>query len=765
MDERALRLFELALDLPEAQRDTFVATAAGDDAALREDVLVLLRAHAESAGLLDRSAVPASIGRWRVLGRLGAGGMGEVFLVERGDGEYAQRAALKLTALGIGGAMALARFHAERSFLARIEHPNIARIIDGGNASDGRPFVVMEYVDGAPVDEWCAARRLGVRERVGLYLQVLSAVDAAHRALVLHRDIKPANVMVTSDGQVKLLDFGIAKNLAGDRGLTLTGLAPLTPEFASPEQLAGEALTTASDIYSLGLLLHLLLAGRLPFGQGGRTTAQALEAMRGRPPGRPSAGLDAGKLALSAREARLWRNALAGDLDRVLLKALASEPRRRYASAAEFAQDLENWLALRPVRARRGDALYRARMFARRHRLAVASATAAMLALAIGLGVAAHQAWQTRQQAARAESARAFLIELITDANPVASGREPSLKEALDQALARIPRHFHDQPESEADIRLGIAVAYTNLMQLDAAEEQIERVLSLREPGTTGHADALQSRALLHWSRGRTDAAEADYLAALSVFASDSGSARKVGEVYNDLASLMSDVGRYEEARRFASKAVANARGLGLDPGALGARLENLGSAEQGLGRLDEAERAYHEAIGLLERALPERTVALAVALNNFALVQRDRGRDDDALALFRRAAAVRERAFGQDHAELAGPLINIARLEAARGEISDARIHADRAVKLAEAAFAPDYVGRGHVHLGAAQVALASGDPSAAVYHAEQALAVFARADAADPTWSERARGLIARARATASIGGDATSDAGSAP
>lgn len=748
MDARALALFEQALTRPPPEREEFLRrqAPAGE---LLDDALRLLRAHAIDDALLEPDGgrvAPERLDDWRVLRRLGAGGMGEVFEAERDAGGFAQRAAIKLMALGLGGADALARFHAERQFLALLEHPNIARIIDGGTAPDGRPYVAIEFIDGEPIDHWCQRQRYGVHQRVRLFLQVLDAVDAAHRALVLHRDIKPANVMVAG-GQVKLLDFGIAKSLTdGGAALTSTGIGPLTPQYASPEQLAGKPLTIASDVYSLGLLLHQLLTGRLPFEFGARSLVEMEALLRTQVPTRPSNALDATALALPPRELLAWRRRLHGDLDRVLLKALAADIDRRYLSAREFADDLQRWLEIRPVAARAGDRLYRARLFVRRNRLAVASASTAVLALAIGLGLAAHQAQRASAQAARAESANRFLMAMITDANPVASGREPSLKEAIDQSLARIPEHFAGQPESEADVRLGVGLAYTSLMQLDAAQAQFDRALALR-PSGSARGEVLQAQALLDWTLGRTDRAQAHYREALGIFQADTARERDVGEVQNDLAALMSDLGEYPQAVELATAAVANARRLGLDPGVLGARLENLGSALQGNGQLERSAAAYHEAIAALERALPQKTVALAVALNNFALVYRDQGRAAEALALFERAIDAREQAFGSDHGDLAGPLTNAARIRADLGQIEAAQRDIARALALAEKAYAPDYVGRGHVHLGAAQVALAAGDAADTIRHADAALAVFARADAADPAWSERARMLVQQA------------------
>lgn len=742
MDAAALALFEQALTRPPPEREAFLRGAAADAQQL-QDALRLLRAHAVDDALLEPAATRASpleLGHWRLLRRLGAGGMGEVWEAEREQAGFRQRAAIKLMALGLGGPDLLARFHAERQFLAALEHPHIARIIDGGDASDGRPYVAIEYIDGLLIDHWCLQQHLSIEARVRLFLQVLDAIDAAHRALILHRDIKPANVLVNADGQVKLLDFGIAKSLV-QGGFTATGIGPLTPRYASPEQLEGRPLTTASDVYSAGLLLYELLAGRLPWPDAavGERLAQSRHL-----PTRPSQQVDAEALALPAAEGRSWQRRLAGDLDRVLLKALAVDVERRYPSASAFAEDLRRWLALRPVEARSGDAWYRARLYVRRNRLAVVSASAAVLALTLGLAIAAQQAQRASAQAARAESAKQFLMALLTDADPVASGRELSLRQAIDQAVPRIEAAFVGQPDSEADVRLAIGRAYTSLMQLEAARVQLTRALALRRPDSPAYAEVLQGLALLDWTEGRTDRAQAQLQSALQIYQADPAQARAVGTVENDLAALMSDLGRFDAAVRHAEAAVANARRLGLDAGTLGARLENLGSALQGIGQLQASERVYGEAISMLEQALPAKTVALAVALNNAALVQRDLGNASAALTLFQRAIDLRTKAFGADHAELAGPLTNAARLRAQLGDLPQAQRDIERALALAERAFAPDYIARGHVLLGAAEVALAAGDREHARSHAAAALAVYQRADAVDPVWIQRAQALM---------------------
>lgn len=747
MDARALQLLEQALTRPDAERLDFVRAAAGADARLLADTLALLQAHGDSAGLLESRQVPTQLGPWQLRERLGAGGMGEVYRVERLLEGTRQQGALKRIAPALAGPQSLARFEAERRFLTRLAHPHIARILDAGRDAEGRPWVVMEYVDGAPIDQWCRLQSLDPGARVRLFLQVIEAVEAAHRALVLHRDLKPANILVGADGHVRLLDFGIARALdAEDAGLTATGFAPLTPQYASPEQLAGLPLTTASDVYALGLVLHQLLTGQLPASHRGHSAGQIDTQLRRAAQSRPSASLDAAALTLDARQAEVWRRRLSGDLDRVLLKALALDVDRRYPTAAAFGADLEHWLASRPVSARAGDRGYRLRLFLRRNRLPVAAGSAAILALAVGLGIAAQQALIARAEAERVQRSNAFLLSMIADANPIAAGGELSLIDAIDQAVGRVSTHFADQPEEEARIRTGIAHAYTNLMQLDAAEAQLQQAVAVAPAQSRARADALRARGILAWTRGRTDAAHTDLLAAHAQYAALQLS-REAGIVDNDLAQLMLDLGRAAEAVPYAERTVASARALELPAASLGMRLDSLGGALHLSGDLDGADRVYREAITVLASALPRSAINHSIALNNHGLVLRDRQQPAEALQRFSAAIAAREAALGADDAGLAGPLANAATLQAELGQSAAATASIERALALAERAYAPDYVGRARVHLAAAEVALASGDASDATRHAEAALAVYAKADSADTRGVERARAALARA------------------
>ncbi|HEV8237924.1 MAG TPA: protein kinase [Thermoanaerobaculia bacterium] len=401
--QQVAALVDEAFEVPAEARAAWLEHACGGDEALRREVETLLRADEESAGFLAESADPHGelfaaaaeargeaaagehagrrLGSFRLVREIGRGGMGAVYLGERADGQFEQRVAVKLIAAGPDAARLLRDFRRERQILARLEHPNIARLIDGGMDVDGVPYLVMEYVEGEPITAWCAASRLGVRERLRIFLAVCAAVEAAHRAQVIHRDLKPSNILVSGAGEVKLLDFGVARELDLGGEATRTLLPALTPAYAAPEQLRGEATTVATDVYALGLLLYELLAGvraQRPRREGADELLRVVLAEEPPPPS-VAAAEGGGTYAGAA-----WRRALRGDLDRIVGKALEKEPERRYPSVAALAADLERHLAGEPITAR-GGALYRAAKLLRRRRLETAAIVLVGAAVAAAL--------------------------------------------------------------------------------------------------------------------------------------------------------------------------------------------------------------------------------------------------------------------------------------------------------------------------------------------------------------------------------------------
>ncbi|MEM1115269.1 MAG: serine/threonine-protein kinase [Bacteroidota bacterium] len=518
---RASALFHEALARPEAERAAWLAQAS-DDTALRRQVGTLLEAHAEADGLLDRPALPRlggdgaeadpllgqNVGPWRVTGLLGRGGMGSVYAAERADDTFDQHAALKLVRPGLGGGFR-ARFVRERALLAGLDHPGIARLLDGGVAPDGTPYLATERVDGEPITAYAARHRLGVEARVRLFLQACEAVAYAHRNLVVHRDLKPAHVLVSAgigeeglgvgEGTkgasaqsptpnpqspvVKLLDFGIATLLDADGELlTNTDAGPMTPAYAAPEQLLRRPVTTATDVYALGVVLYELLAGRRPYRLGDLTAAQVEHVVCEADPPRPS-------------EANAE---LRGDLDAIVLKAMAKEPERRYTSAAALADDLRRHLDGRPVEARPATAGYRVGRFVRRHRLGVAAAAAvvalvALLTTVYTLRLGAERdrartaATEAAAQAERAEAVAGFLEQILRAPNArwyvdaEAKGPETPIRAVLDEAARRVETEFDAQPALRADLHHVLGDTYTALGLYPEAGHHHRATLALRE--------------------------------------------------------------------------------------------------------------------------------------------------------------------------------------------------------------------------------------------------------------------------------------------
>ncbi len=504
-------VFDRASDMPPADREPFLAAACGDDASLAGEVRSLLASGAAAGPFLEVPAVeqigrwapapeqplPEQIGPWEILRDVGHGGMGSVYLGVRRDGEFERTAAIKLVRRGMDTDFILRRFRMEREILAGLDHPNIARLLDGGSTTDGLPYFAMEYVEGRHLLEECAARGWGERERIHLFLQVCEAVAYAHRHLVVHRDLKPSNILVTAEGVPKLLDFGLARLLQPEAGTsgprTETMFRLLTPDYASPEQVRGERITTATDIYSLGVVLYHLLAGRGPYRTTGSAEAIA-RAVCDQEPDRPG---------------------LARDLDNIVLKALRKEPERRYESVGAFGEDLRRYLEGRPVLARKDTLAYRTGKFVARHKAGTAAAGLGALALVAALAAAVHQARVAGIERAAAEAhfndvrqlADSFLFE-IHDAIRDLPGSTPARELVVRRALEYLEK-LSSVKGQDPDLQRELASAYervakaqgglyeSHLGRTQDARVSLLRALAIREalsgadPANVSDAEAL----------------------------------------------------------------------------------------------------------------------------------------------------------------------------------------------------------------------------------------------------------------------------------
>jgi serine/threonine-protein kinase len=518
-------LFDAALDVPAAQRAAWLDAACGNDVRLRAAVERLLRADARDQGVLESglgsfadalagdAVVPESFGVWRVLGPLGAGGMGEVWLAERDDAGFVQRAAIKQVAWPTPAL--LRRFERERRILARLEHSGIARLIDGGADPSTGPYLAMEYVKGRRIDAWVRAHALDVRATVCLLLQVCDAVQYAHRNLVVHSDLKPSNILVTDDGAPRLLDFGIARALSDERDGT-TGTAPrlMTPDYAAPEMLRDGIVTTAVDVYALGVLACELLTGARPRSRDPRATARD---------GTDATPAPSATLPRDAPDRDSRRRALRGDLDRIVLTAMAADPARRYPSVEAYAADLRCWLDGRAVQARGDGAAYRLRKFVARNRVAAGIAALSALALIIITAVSVEQAVRANRQAARTEAVRSFLADIFARADPtVAAGKPLTAQQLLVQSQQRLADMKDVPTDVRADLMVMLGKFYWNLADYADTEATLHEALGLAAHGGVSNvvqARALVALAILEQDRGNSAQAWDDTERALALVA------------------------------------------------------------------------------------------------------------------------------------------------------------------------------------------------------------------------------------------------------
>ena len=601
-------LFAAAKELPDPQREAYVRGQCADDAGLAAEVLELLALDAGSNTLLDHSADPwigHTFERWRVVRRLGAGGMGIVYLAERSDGAFRQPAALKVLKHGLESADLVERFRQERQILAGLSHPAIARLIDGGATSEGVPWLVMELVVGTRLDLWCDERRWTLPQRLELFRSICAAVHYAHQSLVVHGDIKPSNILVTPDGAAKLVDFGISKVIeATSAEPALRSVERrLTPEYAPPEVIRGENAGTASDVFSLGVLLHELLTGRRPWHLvEGDVTALERAILERRPP--PPSEVAPSREAAEARglSSAGLRRALCGDLDAIVARAIASEPRERYSSAQSLAADVGRTLAHLPVLAREPTPLYVATRFVRRHRSLSLAAALGIAALAAGVFGVIASARSAQRHAEATQRVNTLLTDMLMQVDPAsARGFSRSLLNQLQAADRRLDAGLlADDPESERDLRAVLGRTYHVLGYGEPASEQFATALALAR-------ETLGPRSL------------------------------RVARLMRFMGAAERNAGRAAQASVTLDSAVTLARELaGVEPGRARAARDELVDAlhEQGLtlqllGRSDSAETALREALELraeLDGLENESIAGLQNALASALLARGDPG-------------------------------------------------------------------------------------------------------------------------------------------
>lgn len=665
-------IVQQAQGLGPRERAAYLRQACGADETLLSRVLLALHEHSASQAWddLHDEGDPAAVavepiegqrlGAYRILRRLGSGGMGDVYLAERADEEYHQQVAIKLVRAGAFTPQILGRLRTERQILARLQHPNIARLLDGGRAPDGTPYLVMEYIDGEPIDIHCDRRRLTLPQRIELVRTVCAAVHYAHQNLIVHRDLKPNNILITTSGEVKLLDFGIAKLLdtrhsAHTLAVTHIDYRVMTPAHASPEQVRGDGITTASDIYVLGVLLFELLSGRKPFQLVGSRLTDMERIICEQEPPLPSAMVERSAqespeliddivTCRSTTRSRLEKD-LRDDLDNIVMMAMRKDPARRYHSAEQLSADLERHLQGQPVLATRDSWPYRTGKFVSRHRWAVIASAAAVLLLC-GFAIVtfvqarriAHERDVVAAERSRAEQISSFLVELFELSDPSKSrGNQVTARELLDIGSRRVRVGLADQPETRATLLGTIGRVYSSLGLYGDSVSLLE--------------EALKSRIAIYGPKHE-----------------------QVAEAMVAIGSALCEQGKLDECEHQLRGALAMQQEL-LGPTAveIAPTLMEYAKLTLARGSIDIAERYYTESLDLYRRHGQERTTQAASVMNGLAGLYAYRGDYAKAEDLYRTALDIDRQTLGQDHPQVAMHVHDLAVQLQMQGKMADA--------------------------------------------------------------------------------------------
>jgi eukaryotic-like serine/threonine-protein kinase len=768
-------LFEQVIDSGTGERAAHLARECGDDVELRSSVESLLESDGRTEDPLlhvigqaaeslledhrDR-LIGKHVGPYRVVSILGHGGMSTVYRGERDDSQYQQTVAIKVLQHATLHPRLRNRLHSERHILATLDHPSIARLIDSGDLDDGTPYLVMEHVDGESIDSYCDSRTLFIRERIELFVQVCAAVQYAHRNLVVHRDIKPSNIFVTTQGAPKLLDFGIAKLLAPEslsHTLPVTRLQEriLTPENAAPEQVLGRPITTATDIYALGVLLYQLVTGRSPYRLLSYSQLQLERAICMDDPVRPSQMViakigdekEADRSRISDRRGlspQRLRARLSGDLDAIIAMAMRKEPDRRYPSVEALADDLNRHLLGRPVRARQGDWRYNAAKFIRRHLLAVVGVTASFLGLALFAGVTLWQNHRievareaTAQERDRAQQVSAFLVDIFSQADPfMAQGKDLTAKELLDRGATKISGNLNLQPEVRAQLLESIGLAYRRQGLAEGAIPLFEQAVAIRRQERPLD-NARIAVAVANLARAMTDAGHlisAEAFLEQAVALSESGSAAQQAET----ADILVQFGNFaldaksdpaHAAQLFGRAQKIYRATIGEQNQQMAAALNGLASAAVWSDDFPLAEHYQREALAIFRVTVshnhPDNAVALATL--GYILIQREKY--SDAEQVLDEALQIESNVFGVDNQRSATIHADLGILFDRERDIPRAIAETQTALKITREHLGARHYLSGYYLDALANLYLKANDVPAAEDDARQALAVYALA------------------------------------
>lgn len=686
--EKVETIIDQALDLPDEKRKTFVDSQCGDNQKLKSEVTLLLESIYNSEGWLedpgdykrefyeeisddvellsaDHSLIGKQVGAYTIREKIGEGGMGMVYLAERSDGEFDHQVAIKIIRRGRATEMNIRRFRREQRILAGLNHPGIARLYDGGVTEEGFPYIIMEHVSGTPIDDYCRANNCSIDKKIALFEQVLEAIRHAHENLVIHRDLKPGNILVDENGNVKILDFGISKLLEeeNDIALTQTGAHLLTPQYAAPEQIRRENITTATDLYALGIVFYELLTGAGPYNLDGVSRFEIQQLILSEEPSKPSSIVDSATL----------QKALKGDLDAIALKAIRKESDRRYRVANEFLDDLKASKQGLPVSAREDSLSYRAQKFFKRHTQGITTTAVIVLLIAGFTLFYTHQITEERNQAEleaqKSEEVTDFLTRIFEGSNPsVAKGDSIPVQHFLETGVTRI-NEMEGQPEVKAALLSTMGRVYRNLGEYEKSRPLHEEALKLskkvyKEP----HEDLANSyvmKALNEKELGNFAVAESLYKKGINIIEKleNRPDSLYAGSLSN-LALLYEEFGEPGKAIPLHKKGVELDKQLypeGHEE--IGISLNHLALAQEKNGNFQKARTNFERALKILKKQLGDDHPRTAITTHNLALLYRQLGMIDKALPMIKQALKMKKAIYGNEHIIVASSLVGLGHL------------------------------------------------------------------------------------------------------
>lgn len=740
--EKINNIVDTALELTKEERDTYIEEQCKGDKQLRQEVTVLIDAieQSETESFLedlgdyqqqlaqevlnediaekDAALIGTTIDSYELIELIGHGGMGSVFLAKRADEAYDQRAAFKVLRRGLHTPSNVARFKRERQILAKLNHPNIARLLDGGLTPEGLPYFVMEYIEGKPLYKYCNQHLLSIEERIHLFKSICHAVQHAHKNTIIHRDLKPSNILVTEEGEVKILDFGIAKILEPKDPdqppyQTQTGTRLLSFRYAAPEQIENQIITTATDIYTLGIVFYELLCGVHPFDLERKKMTEIEKLIRTKSPlSLPEKFLQLPE-DIRQKEARFRHTtssslsqSLKGDLDAIVLKALRKEPEERYDSIEQFLEDLRRYEQSKPIIARKDTLRYKTKKFVKRHQSELAATVGFILLIVSFTAIYTWRITQERNkarlQAEKAQETSEFLVNLFSASNPAEThGETVPVKSILEEGLNQIDQ-LNEQPEVQSQMLHTMGKVYTNLGEYDRAEMLLERALNIQTnidgQFNTEVASIYNDLGGLHQKAQEIQQAEPFYAKALNIRKKIVGpNDIRYAETLSDLGALMRFKGNLDSAAVLYNRAL-EIRQTNLIPNHpdIANSLNNLGVLEKSNGNLETAKQYYQEALEIRRNHFGDIHPKVANVKNNLAVLYRTKGEFDLAETYYTETLKIRRQVYGQNHPLTAQSLNNFAGFLIDRRAYDQAETYYRQALKVRKKLLGPSHIQTG---------------------------------------------------------------------